>query len=136
MPNNYSEEHDKKLKTIRNIFKKSLKFKYVSQINIPTGKGGGDIDLVCHDSNTLFYIELKNGETDIKSNFASFLMKKNSDRHFLKNNFEKTKSLEWKTSEVKYFFFAPRIRSDSLVLLQQHLFFPNIRLILQEHLRN
>ena len=103
MSDKHTERHDNELKNIRRVFK-SLKFKYVSDINISTGKGGGDIDLVCYDSKTLFYIELKNGETRIKENFAGFLMKRNSDTHFLKNNYQKTKKLEWNRADVKYFF--------------------------------
>ena len=107
MPNIYTDKHNNELKLIRNIFKKNLGFDYVSDINIPTGKGGGDIDLVCYDSETLFYIELKNGTTAIQDQFANFLMKRNSDLHFLKNNFQKTKTKN--ILDVKYFFFVPRI---------------------------
>ena len=120
MSDKHTERHDNELKNIRRVFK-SLKFKYVSDINISTGKGGGDIDLVCYDSKTLFYIELKNGETRIKENFAGFLMKRNSDTHFLKNNYQKTKKLEWNKADVKYFFFIPNTFQRTEKILREQL---------------
>lgn len=94
-------------------------FNYVSSINIPTGKGGGDIDLVCYENETLFYIELKNGITDINTQFAKFLAKKNTDLHFLKNNFDKTKNKV--VSDVKYLFFIPRITTANEEKLKETL---------------
>ena len=119
MGNVYTDKHDKELKFIRNIFKKKLGFDYVSTINIPTGKGGGDIDLVCYDSETLFYIELKNGKTDIISQFDKFLRKRNNDLHFLQNNYQKTKNLV--ISDVIYLFFIPSAYKTSEEKLKKNL---------------
>ena len=91
----------------------------MSTINIPTGKGGGDIDLVCYDSETLFYVELKHGKTDILAQFDKFLRKRNNDLHFLKNNFDKTKTKI--ISDVKYFFFIPSIFQSTEKKLKENL---------------
>lgn len=113
MPNDFFDSHNKVLSGIRSVFKKDLKFSYVSPINVHKGSERGDIDLVCFDSETLFYIELKNGQTDIMDNFKSFLAKRHSDVHFLKHNYEKTKKFNWSSNKVKFFFFAPKIRRTS-----------------------
>lgn len=117
MDEKHKIKHDEILTQIKGVFKKKLKFEFVSEINI-NKPDGGDIDLICIDNETLFYVEVKSGITNITDQFKSFLGKRKSDIHFLRNKCNQTKNKKWDSNNTKYLFFIPNIRETTENILR------------------
>ena len=107
--NNYTKDHDEFCINLKNQFE-ALEFEITSNINISLPKKG-DIDLVCYDSETIIYIEVKNGE-NVEGQFDHFLVKRLDDLEYLKKQSTGFKNLT--TTQVKYLFFAPKCFSKTL----------------------
>ena len=116
MPETHKNLHDDQLKKIHRVFKKTLGFEAVSEINIllPPNKQG-DVDLICVDSETLFYIEMKAGRGTNRADFERFLNKRHQDLAALSK--AKHKILSGTVRQKKFLFFLP----NSLAKVEQEI---------------
>ena len=106
MSEKHKNLHDDQLKKLQRLFKKTLGFEGVSEINIPLPpKNQGDVDLLCVDSETLFYIEMKAGLSTNRGDFERFLLKRHQDLAALSK--AKHKMLSGTFRQKKFLFFLP-----------------------------